>query len=475
MINKILTYVKKNHMINDGDTIVAGISGGADSVCLLFVLTELQKIIPFQLQVVHINHLIRGDAQKDAQYVKQLCDSLNIPFHLVEKDVSSIAKQNKISEEEAGRKVRYQAFEECLLKEFPKKDMFNHGKIAIAHNLNDRAETMLFHLCRGSGVNGLASIRPVKKMEGKPTLIRPLLSVSRKEIEEYLKSKDIIWCTDSTNLEDTYTRNRIRHHVLPCLEKEISSSAVYNMGKAADILSETEDFIQIETEKAYRDCVLSCKDALIVDKMQRLHPLIQKQVILFMLKRMTPALRDITSVHVEDVLSLFEKKGNRQIHLPYSIQVKRNYNEVFFEKDGEETSFIPNIFCVDLSDLNEKGKCIILPNGETMEFKVFACENSLNILQNQYTKWFDYDKIDKSLTIRTRHTGDFLTINESDDKKSIQDYMTDEKIPREKRDKTWLLAEENHILWVVGHRISSYYKIGSRTKFVLQVQFRGGQ
>lgn len=475
MINKVTDYVKKHNMLCAGDTVVAGISGGADSVCLLFVLSELQKQIPFKLMVVHVNHLIRDNASMDADYVRKLCENINIPFYLVEKDVSFLAKKNKLSCEEAGRKVRYAAFEEQLLKA-DREALKNHqAKIAVAHNLNDRAETMLFHLCRGSGLNGLASIRPVKKREGKPDIIRPLLSVSRNEIEKYLMKLGVKWCIDCTNEEDTYTRNRIRHHILPYIEKEISGGAILNMGRAADILAETDDYVQKETEKAYNSCVTTNGHAINVSSMLKYHPFIQKQVILFFLKKLTPALKDITSVHVENILSLFHKEANRQVHLPYGILVRRNYEEVCFLKEGEEPSFQSEVFQIKLPKPYEAAKCIFLPNQETMEFKVLAYEKSGFIAQNQYTKWFDYDKIEKSLTIRTRQTKDYLTINEENEKKTIQDYMVDEKIPRDQREKIWLLAEENHILWVVGHRISSFYKISNSTKFILQVQFRGGQ
>lgn len=475
MINKVTDYVKKNNMLCAGDTVVAGISGGADSVCLLFVLSEIQKQIPFKLIVVHVNHLIRENASADAVYVRRLCEKMDVPFYLYEKDVASLAIKHKMSEEEAGRKVRYAAFEEQLLK-FDRDAVKKHrAKIAVAHNMNDRAETMLFHLCRGSGLNGLASIRPVKKREGKPDIIRPLLSVSRNEIEKYLSKLGVKWCIDSTNEEDTYTRNRIRHHVIPYIEKEIASGAVLNMGRAADILAETDDYVQKETEKAYNSCVAANGDAINVASMLKYHPFIQKQVILYFLKKFTPALKDITSTHIESILSLFYKDANRQVHLPYGILVKRNYEEVCFVIEGKEPSFHSEVFQIKLPKPFEPPKCIFLPNQETMEFKVFAYEKTGNIVQNQYTKWFDYDKIEKSLTIRTRQTKDYLTINEDNDKKTIQDYMVDEKIPRDQRDKTWLLAEENHVLWVVGHRISSYYKISNSTTYILQVQFRGGQ
>ena len=210
MIEKVRKYIKQYDMLMPGDTVVAGVSGGADSLCLLFMLKEFAKEMPLQLAVVHVNHGIREEATEDAAYVKQICEELDVPFFLKEADVEGIAKSQGISTEEAGRNVRYEAFSEVL------GEHFTAGKIAVAHNANDRAETMLFHLFRGTGLTGLSGIKPVRGQ-----IIRPLLCLSREEIEQYLVKKEIAFCIDRTNNEDTYTRNKIRHHILPFAEENI--------------------------------------------------------------------------------------------------------------------------------------------------------------------------------------------------------------------------------------------------------------
>lgn len=506
MFKKVSAYVEKHHMLSAGDTVVAGVSGGADSVCLLLVLSALKKEIPFRLLVVHLNHGIRPQASKDADFVRDLCKRLDVPFFLMENDVEAVAREAGISTEEAGRKARYEAFKEILRKEDELALTKGHAKIAVAHNLNDRAETMLFNLFRGSGLTGLCSIKPVRsdaykdgascELTKEIQIIRPLLSVTRKEIEDFLTGHGMSWCMDHTNDEDTYTRNRIRHHILPFAEDNVAAGAVSNMGRAADILSETEDFVKKETQKAYNACVVPYESdnslastkkvqtqtsALLVEQMLLQHSFLQKQIILRCLEELTPARKDITHVHVEDVLSLFEKKANREIILPYGIKARREYDKVILEKAAgtkgasetdkeEQNKFLP----VTLPDLGGETIEIAISETEVMEFQVMKYEKSLNIPQNQCTKWFDYDKIKKSLTIRTRQTGDFLTFNSAFSRKSIQDYMVEEKIPKHMRDKIPLLAEEEHILWVVGHRISSYYKIDETTKNILQVQIRGG-
>lgn len=478
LIEKVSRYMEKFHMISEDDVIAAGVSGGADSVCLLLVLSAIKKTIPFRLLVVHVNHLIRIDAAKDALFVKTLCEEQNIPFFLVEEDVKAIAKARHVSTEEAGRQIRYEAFRQILQKEAPDAYRCKRAKIAVAHNMNDRAETMLFHLFRGSGLTGLASIRPIRDKGQEPKVIRPLLGVTRIEIEDFLTKSHVAWCTDYTNEEDGYTRNRIRHHILPFAEKEIAAGAVANMGRAADILSEAEDFIQGETKKAYEDCIISTNaltEIILAEKLLQYPPFLQKQVILYCLEKITPARKDITSTHIEEIRTLFTNRKNRELHLPCRVTARREYEKVVLERKAvENTAAETKSFSVKLPGPGEEPVRIFLSETKYMEFRVDYYENSMNIPENQYTKWLDYDKIKKSLTIRTRQSGDYFFFNQAFHKKSVQNYMVENKIPKTQRDRIWLLAEEKHILWIVGHRISSYYKINENTKCILQVQLKGG-
>ncbi|MBQ7954746.1 MAG: tRNA lysidine(34) synthetase TilS [Lachnospiraceae bacterium] len=492
MIEKVSAYVKKHHMLSAGDMVVAGVSGGADSVCLLFVLKELQKTIDFSLMVVHVNHGIRPEAGADAAYVKDLCSKLQIPCFVAEEKVEILARQQGISTEEAGRKVRYEAFERVLKEQASQAVRMGKAKIAVAHNSNDRAETMLFHLFRGTGISGLCSIRPVRD-----NIIRPLLSVSRLEIEEFLQDRGIPFCIDKTNSEDTYTRNKIRHHILPYAESEVAEGAVAHMNHTADLMQEAEDFIHSAVETAYAVCVMppqplpegncpkegqvpqvDCEAELQlkVAEFKNLHSLIRKQLILKVVETLTSTKKDITATHVCDVMTLFEQDGNRQISLPYGISVRRQYDMVIFEKKKNcKNSHMPSPKekCVWEIPLDFQGT-IHIPGLGDLEFSTFSYEKSMDIPRNQCTKWFNCDKIDKPLVIRNRNAGDYLTINSQLSKKSLQDYMVDEKIPKGERDDIWLLTRENHVLWVIGHRISEEYKIDANTKKILQIQLRGG-
>lgn len=472
MITKVYDYVQKYHMIQEGDTIVAGVSGGADSVCLLFMLIEIRKKINFNLSVVHVNHGIREEAVQDEEYVRKLCEEHNIPFYLTCADVKAYAKEQGLSEEEAGRKIRYLAFEEALQKE----NCLNHnGKIAVAHNSNDCAETILFHLIRGAGLRGLGGIRPVN---GK--IIRPILCLERAEIENYLSSQKILYCHDCTNEQDVYTRNRIRHHILPYAEQEICKGAVGHISRAGEHLQQAEEFIRRQTREAKLRCCPKMSDKEVVIDIMSLKQeddYLQSQILLSALWQISPGRKDITFVHIDSIKELLDKDGCKEIHLPYGIIVCKEYDRVTLKKNVPENDAgaIENdeVPVLEESLTGESGE-ISVPGLGTVKFSVFSFDKTENIPQKKYTKWFDYDKIIGCLTLRNRKSGDYLTLRSGEalQHKKVKDYMIAEKIPKIQRNRIPLLAEGEHVLWLVGYRISEYYKVDANTKRILQVRFQ---
>ncbi len=468
---RIFEYCEKYHMLEFGDGVVLGVSGGADSVCLLLALLSLQERLDLHLHVVHVNHGIRPDAAEDATYVKQLCEERGIPFYLFEVSVEELARIRGCTTEEAGRQVRYEAFEQVMQER-------NLQKIAVAHNRNDRAETMLFHLFRGTGLTGLAGIRPVREQ-----IIRPLLCLDRAEIEDFLQERGIVYRHDSTNDSDDYTRNKIRHHILPCAEQEIVPGTVANMNRTADILTETEHYIEEQVQKARSECVQEVQGDVPGYRMDsrafgELHEFMKKRLILELLKELSPGHKDIAAIHVEDVCRLFAGEGNREIHLPYGIRARRQYEELLLERPvSAYTSYEFEEILIRPDEITEEEKMFPLGRGREIYLKRLNLGKNPNIIkdipQNQYTKWFDYDKIIGCLTLRNRKVGDYLTMRSGEalQHKKVKDYMIAEKIPKICREQIPLLAEGEHVLWLVGYRISEYYKVDENTKRILQVRF----
>ena len=441
---RVFSYIEKYNMIEAGSQVIVGISGGGDSVCLLFLLSKYQKRRPFHLLGIHVNHGIRGqEALRDQEYAKKLCERLGVPFTVYTYSVPAIAQQEKRSLEEAGRMVRRRAFEEKAAS------LGKKAVIALAHHENDNAETVLHNLIRGTKAAGMGGIRPIQEIGEGVAYIRPLLKVTREEIETYLRQQKIPWMIDSTNQELEYTRNRIRHRIIPEMEK-INPKAVSHIAQAADTFQAIEEYLTGQADMLYREYVEQRENGYWIRKELFLEKeLMQSYVIRMVLERAADKKQDLTAFHVESILSLGKGRTGASVSLPGGVLASQVYGDLY----------------VRLPDSGEA------PLKE-LELEIFPWENQ-QIPEKTYTKWFDYDKIKSSLEIRHRKPGDFLTITDTGGRKKIKDYFIDCKIPREEREKLTLLAEGSHILWVVGYRISQYYKVTSQTKTVLKVHVKG--
>ena len=235
---KVLSFMKKNHMTDRGDSVLAAVSGGADSVCLLLLLHEMAAELGIKVFAFHMNHGIRGaEADRDERFVMELCERLNIPLTVAHEKVEEYAAERGLSGEEAGRILRYHHLGETAEK-------YQCAKIAVAHHEDDDAETVLLNLFRGSGLAGLSGIRPVRE-----NIIRPLLCVSRKEIEEYLNEQELSWCEDSTNKENDYTRNKIRNELLPWVTENINSRAAEHILAVSEFAAQADAYFEMEAER----------------------------------------------------------------------------------------------------------------------------------------------------------------------------------------------------------------------------------
>ena len=500
MIQKAIAWIEQHNMICRHDIVAAGVSGGADSLCLLFVLLEYQKKVPFELVVVHVNHGIREDARRDARFVREICEKEKIPYYLKEVDVPKLAKEQNLSEEEAGRKVRYEAFGEALEWYQSREELWNHDsnrsellkkekrkeKIAVAHHQGDSAETLLFHLFRGTGIYGMSGILPVN---GK--IIRPLLTCSRKEIEEYLIKRGQGWCIDSTNEEDTYTRNRIRHHILGYADKEINEKATEHVAKAALQMVSLREYLEYEVGQMTTQVAECGKDFIRVDiaKLKSYPELLQSQFLLMAIGKMLPGRKDIGSEHIKGVLKLLNKTGTKKMDLPKNLEVVKEY-QILWIKNKDNLMYVENKSadeskgnlnrgkCANnpLEDIGEwdleVGKSYFLQDGSILEISLIKPQDLSRIEEKKYTKYFDYDKINSCLKLRFRQTGDYITINDLGQKKTLKEYFINEKVPADIRSKIPVIADGNHILWTIGYRISAYYKVTSETQKIVQIIIR---
>ncbi len=469
-MKRIEKFIQKYHMLTCSDRVIAGVSGGADSVCLFLMLLELREKIGFDLIAVHVHHGLRGEAaDQDQQFVEALCEQHRIQLEIFRVNLESIAKKRKQSLEEAGRMVRREAFDSVCKK-------YGGNKIALAHHQNDNAETLLWNLSRGTGLDGLGGIRPVN---GK--FIRPLLCMNREEIEEYLAKRKQSYCIDETNAGTDYTRNKLRHLVLPILEEQVNSAAVRHMNETMEQIWELQEYMQEQVEAAYQECVQehfekACWIQIQQKSFETFPELIKKMVIRKGMEQVGGKKRDLSHKHVDVMMELMNKQVGRTLDLPYEMHAKRNYEGIRLEKQrtysfGEEKK--AEIMQECMSELNIPGETILADRNLKLRCKILEKPKNLSIKdipQKIYTKWFDYGIIKSSLYIRTRQAGDTIVIDEKGHQKKLKNWFVDEKIPKEVRDSQLLLAENNEILWVLGHRMSQAYQVKQSTKWILQIE-----
>ena len=460
MKKKVRNYIEEYHMVEKKDCILAAVSGGADSLCLLSILYALREELKISLCVIHVEHGIRGEESlRDAAFVEEICKKYQIPCKVCHCQALEYAKEKKLTVEEAARELRYGLFQEAALE-------FGADKIAVAHNQNDCAETMRFYLARGTGLRGLCGIPPVRGQ-----IIRPLLCVSRQEIEEYLACEGQEFCTDKTNEELLYTRNKIRHQVLPLLV-EINANAISHMNQTAGFAAEAVELIRELRMRAFEKHIAICEEGMRISQGLLLEPpMIQRETLLDALAQMAGSSKDISRIHVQQLLELFARQGGRVMHLPYGIRARRTYEGILLQGECPVTG--GERLCRELS----VGKGMSLPAyGYEIHTRLLdKFPQNEEIPKKMYTKWFDYDKIKGTMRLRTRQEQDYLVIDAKGSRKRLKKYFIDEKIPEYRRDSILLLADDAHILWVIGYRISEDIKVTEHTKRVLEIRLDGGR
>ncbi len=314
-------------LIKDGDKIVLGVSGGPDSMCMLDMMRRLkeEKNINFEIYVAHINHMIRKEAIDDEKYVQNYCLKHNIEFFVKRADVQKIANDKKMGTEEAGRKVRYDFFEEVLQKT-------GSNKIAIAHNKNDKIETIIMHLLRGSGLSGLKGIEPIRDNK----YIRPLIECERQEIEQYCEDRNLQPRIDKTNFENEYTRNKIRNIVIPYIKKEFNPNIIQTLSRLSEVATDESNYIDLQTQKIYNKLLIEKSDKQIILKLKEFNQqenVIQKRLVLKTIKELNGSTDRIEKIHIEDILKLCTNNvGNKYLTPNKNLKVLVKDKKIFFIK-----------------------------------------------------------------------------------------------------------------------------------------------
>ena len=321
---QVLNTIKKYDLINENDKIICGVSGGPDSICMLDILKDLKEELKFELIVCHVNHLIREEAISDEEYVVNYCKVNNIKYYVKRIDVKKYANNNKQGTEEAGRNVRYEFFEKILQKE-------GANKIAIAHNKNDKIETIIMNMLRGSGISGLKGIEP--KRENK--YIRPLIETERTSIEEYCEEKNLRPRIDKTNFINDCTRNKIRNVVIPYIKNEFNPNIINTMDRLSSIIEEENRYLEKITIDVFEKLKIKEEKVHLVLKLKEFNKqdiVIKKRLILYAINKTIGNVQNIEKVNINDIIKLCEKNiGNKYLMPNKNIKILVNKNQIFFE------------------------------------------------------------------------------------------------------------------------------------------------
>lgn len=454
MIDKVMDNIKRFNLIRENDNIVVGVSGGPDSMALLYVLLQVRDYIDINIYIAHVNHGVRGDdALSDRLFVQEKAKELNLPFYYKDVDMVGYAKEKKITAEEAGRELRYGFFRKILSE-------LGAGKIAVAHNKNDQAETLLLRIMRGTGIDGL---RAMELING--DIIRPILNVSREDIENYISKNQIETVLDKTNLQSIYNRNKVRLELIPFIKDNFNPNIIDVLWRLSQTAALDSEFLHQHTKEKYNLLVKNERDNSIILK-GTLYNLEDKAIRLRIIRmaifKIKKSLEGLSESNINSLDELFLRgETGKQIDLPGGLIGRISYDNLIIEY--AQSGFDKYEYELFLGEnLLEKLNLIIDIN---------VIEGNI-IIKDKDTRCFDYDKIKGRLILRNRRNGDRIVPYGMNGSKKLKDYFIDMKIPKDKRDKIPILLDDENIIWVCNFVSSELYKVTENTKRMMIIKIK---
>lgn len=452
-------FVERNRLIESGMKIIVAVSGGPDSLALLHVLKELRVFTKWELHVAHLNHLLRPEARREAAFVQELAHKWGLPVTVGYCRIARLAAQWKAGVEETGRLARY-----AFLKRVASKT--GAQRIAVGHHSGDQVETVLLHIIRGSGSAGLAGMPSRQGM-----VIRPLLEVTREEIEDYCRQAGIVWCTDKSNTDPAFLRNKIRHHLLPYLKEGYNQEIEAAVLRLAAIMSEENRFLNFFSRRLWKSIASQKKGitAFSLTDFLGLPLALQRRLLRLALVKTETDIQDVGFNHIEAGVSfLMAKNPCGELHFPRGVRLFKDDGIVSIKKSSclrdKELPQEPQEIC---RELEIPGETIVPELGVLVKAEVFEVEQDNIFKEGNYQAFFDYDKIELPLYVRNRKPGDQIRVLGLKGTKTVKKLFIDLKIPRQERLWRPLIVSKDIMYWVVGCRRSEEAKITPKTSRVL--------
>lgn len=453
MLKKIENIILSQKLIEKDDNVLIALSGGPDSVFLFHILLKLKDRLSFKLYASHINHLYRGcDAEHDEKFVTDLCNEYGVKLFIKRKNATEYAQELGLTEEEAGRKLRYDFFNDNITE-------LGGGKIAVAHNLNDQSETVLQRLIRGTGIDGLSAM---SFKNG--SIIRPILEINKKDIIEYLEENKISYCMDYTNNLPIYGRNKIRLNLIPYLEENFNPNIQNVLFRMSRIMKSDSEIVEKYINIIYNDVLVeidSSKVVLNINKLKILSANELGRVVRKAIKELKGNTINLENKHIDYVISLiFNNNTGKQINLSDNIIVLISYNNLIIRKSIEKIrNFEYNINIGKEIYIKEVNKTIVLNLEDATEYKKKA---------NEF--FIDFNSIKGQIKVRNRKNSDTMIPFGMTGKKKLKDIFINYKIPVDERPKMLILEDEEKIIWLESFRISDECKVSGNTKNIITIK-----
>jgi tRNA(Ile)-lysidine synthase len=451
MIKTMRETIDRHHLIEKGDRIVVGLSGGPDSVAMFHALYQMKSLYQLDLVAVHLNHQIRGELADDDQgYVEELCREFDVKLYSFSEDIPGLSRELKLSEEEAGRKRRYELFEEVYALE-------KCQKIAVAQNMNDQVETFLMRVIRGASLQGLSAIRYRRD----DRFIRPVLNCTRQSIEDYCEKNNLNPRIDHTNLETEYFRNRIRLMLIPLLKEEYNQNLIQTIARNVDLIQIDADCLQKQAEEVF--CRLGIESPSL-DEINQLHPAIRSRYLLKIVEIEAGNTRDVGSAQINQLIDMIEKgvEGKRTIVKGVVFRISQGKLSIGIAPRDEVLGF---------EEVLSWGVNTLELGGIRYRITVESVDEHYRSAEDSMTIYVDRDKLKGELKVRNRRPGDrFKPFGLGGHTKKLKDFMIDQKIQADERNRVLIIENEGDIVWVVGYRISEVYRMESCTERIAMLR-----
>jgi len=463
--NNVLQFISNNNLFQPGEKVIVAVSGGADSVCLLYILNSLKKDLSIDLHIAHLNHQLRGtESRADALYVSRLAKKLNIPATIESADVNSYCLQRKISTEEASRELRYEFFGRVISAQ-------DAECVAVAHTRDDNVETILLHLLRGTGIAGLRGLQPHTVLRAGNerqaiNVIRPLLELSRDDTEKYCSSLKLRPRVDASNNSISFTRNRIRHELIPLLTT-YNTRVKDALLRLSSIARDEIDYLEEQTSLIWVDIADESDNSLLlnVSKLKMFPGVLQRQVLRQAIKHICGDIKDIEAEHIEDAVKFLKKPAGKMLTLPHGVRIHKAYNRLIINRSENAPNPFPSLkkeYALKIPGINRLPGWVI---------KTRISDKPPRILDKGFMASFDLDKTGTDLSVRACKKGDSFQPLGMKFSKSITRFMADARIPRQWRKSIPLVCMNDRVIWVAGWRIDESVKITPCTKKILRISF----